>query len=86
MNLAKLKAKNQVTLPHEVVKKLDLKPEELFQVDVVKNNIVLIPVEIKPKYSEEELKAIDRIIEKNKKKGKTIKAGKKFSKYINGLK
>lgn len=85
MNLAKLKAKNQITLPNEIVRKLKLRPEELFQVDIIRNNIVLIPVEVIPKYSKKELETIDKIIEKNKKKGKWFKAGKNFSKYIEAI-
>jgi AbrB family looped-hinge helix DNA binding protein len=86
MNLAKLKAKNQVTLPNEIVKKLNLKPEELFQVEVEKNNILLIPVEVKPKYTKIDLEKIDKITKREKKYAKSRKAGKEFSKYIDRIK
>lgn len=85
MTFAKLKAKNQVTIPNVIVKRLRLKPYELFAVDVQDNFIKLIPVEVKPRYTAQELKAIDTIVEKEKSHAKRIKAGKEFSSYIKKL-
>ena len=85
MTITKLKAKNQVTLPSAIVKRLHLKPEELFAVDVEGNYIKLTPVEVEPRYTAEELKVIDRIVEKEKSKGKVFKTSKEFSAYIKNL-
>lgn len=85
MTITKLKAKNQITLPSAIVKRLRLKPEELFAVDIEGNYIKLIPVQVEPRYTAEELKAIDRIVEKEKGKAKSYKAGKEFSAYIKKL-
>lgn len=85
MTITKLKAKNQITLPNAIVKRLHLKPQELFAVDIEDNYIKLIPVEVEPRYTAEELKAIDRIVEKEKNKGRVFKAGKEFSSYIKEL-
>lgn len=85
MTITKLKAKNQITIPSAIVKRLHLKPQELFAVDVEDNYIKLIPVELKPRYTARELKTIDRIVEKEKGKGKTIKPGKEFSDYVKKL-
>lgn len=85
MTITKLKAKNQITLPSVIVKRLHLKPQELFAVDVENNYIRLIPVEVEPRYTAEELRAIDRIVEKEKGKAKSFKAGKEFSVYIKKL-
>lgn len=82
MTITKLKAKNQVTLPNEIVKRLNLRPDELFAVDVEENYIKLIPVEVEPRYTPEELSAIDSIVEQEKGKAKAIKPGKEFSRYI----
>ena len=82
MIITKLKTKNQITLPKEVVKKLNLKPNELFTVDIEGNCIKLIPVELEPKYTPQDLNAIDKIVEKEKDKARTVKAGKEFSDYI----
>lgn len=82
MTITKLKAKNQLTIPSEIVKRLHLKPHELFAVDIEDNFIKLIPVEVEPRYTAEELKAIDNIIAREKGKAKAVKPGKEFSSYI----
>ncbi|OGL39439.1 MAG: hypothetical protein A3C43_06965 [Candidatus Schekmanbacteria bacterium RIFCSPHIGHO2_02_FULL_38_11] len=82
MTITKLKTKNQITLPKEIVKKLNLKPNELFSVAVDGNCIKLIPVELEPKYTPQELNSIDKIVEKEKGKARTVKVGKEFSGYI----
>ena len=82
MTITKLKAKNQLTIPSEVVKRLRLKPNELFSIDIEKNFIKLTPVEVEPRYSPEELKSIDQIVTREKNKAKIVKPGKKFSAYI----
>ena len=82
MTITKLKAKNQITLPSAIVKRLHLKPEELFAVDIEGNYIKLIPVEVEPRYTAEDLKAIDRIVQKEKKGAKVFNTEKEFSAYI----
>ena len=85
MTITKLKAKNQITIPSAIVKRLHLKLDELFAVGVEGNYIKLIPVKVQPRYTAEELKAIDRVVEKEKSKGKVFKSGKEFSVYIKKL-
>ena len=85
MTITKLKAKNQLTIPATVIKRLGLKPNELFAIDVEKNYIKLIPVTVEPRYTAQELEAIDRIIEKEKKEAKILKPGKNFSRYLKKL-
>jgi antitoxin component of MazEF toxin-antitoxin module len=82
MNIAKLKAKNQITIPSAIVKRLHLKLDELFAVDVEGNFIKLIPVKVEPRYTAEELKAVDHIVESEKSKAKILTQGKEFSRYI----
>ncbi len=82
MTITKLKAKNQITLPSAIVKRLHLKPEELFTVDIQDNFIKLMPVEIEPRYTAEELKAIDHLVAQGKGKAREVKPGKEFSRYI----
>ncbi len=85
MTLTKLKAKNQLTIPKNILQKLNLGPEKLFSLDVEENCVKLTPVEIEPCYTLEELEAIDRIVEIEKGKVKKVKAGKEFSEYIQKL-
>ncbi len=82
MTITKLKAKNQLTIPSTIVKRLHLKMDELFAVDVEDNYIKLIPVKVEPRYTAEELKAIDHIVESEKGRAKVLKPGKEFSRYI----
>ena len=82
MTITKLKAKNQLTIPSSIVKRLHLKPDELFVVDVEDNFIKLIPVKVEPRYTTEDLKAIRRLVEKEKKHAKVFNSEKEFSSYI----
>jgi len=86
MIITRLKNKNQITLPKSIVERLHLKKNELFEVEIKKNYIVLIPVELRPKYTSEEVEKINKIIEKEKKKAKVFKAGKEFARYIEKIK
>lgn len=85
MTITKLKAKNQLTIPNEIVKRLHLRANELFAIDVQDNYIKLIPVDIEPRYTQSDLESIDQIVSKEKNKARIIKPGKQFSKYINKL-
>ncbi len=85
MTITKLKAKNQITIPSAIVKRLRLKPEELFAVVVENNYIKLIPVEVEPRYTAEEIKAIDHVVQKEKGKAKSFKSRKEFSEYVKKL-
>lgn len=82
MTITKLKAKNQLTIPNAIVRRLHLKIDELFAVGIEGNYIKLIPVKVEPRYTSEELKSIDHIAENEKGKAKVVKPGKEFSRYI----
>jgi AbrB family looped-hinge helix DNA binding protein len=85
MTITRLKFKNQITLPKEIVNKLHLKENEYFEVDIEKNYIKLIPVVVTPRYSTEELAKIDKIVAKERKKSRTLKPGRDFSDYIKNI-
>jgi antitoxin component of MazEF toxin-antitoxin module len=82
MTITKLKAKNQLTIPSAIVKRLHLTQDELFAVDVEENFIKLTPVKVEPRYTPGELKAIDDIVEHERNKAKVLGPGKGFSRYI----
>lgn len=86
MTITRLKEKNQITLPKSIVERLHLKKDELFEVDIKKNYIILIPVEVRPKYTAKELEKISRLVKRGKKKAKTVRAGEDFSHYIKSIK
>ena len=85
MTITRLKAKNQITLPQGIIKRLNLKKDELFRVDIEGNYLKLTPVEVIPKYTLKELKAVDDIVKKEKKKAKPLAAGQDFSEYISKI-
>jgi bifunctional DNA-binding transcriptional regulator/antitoxin component of YhaV-PrlF toxin-antitoxin module len=86
MMLTKLKEKNQVTIPVAVIKKLGLKGDTLFEVDIEGDHIKLMPVVTVPlSYNENELDKIATIVKKEKVSAKELKPGKSFSNYIKSL-
>ena len=85
MTITRLKTKNQITIPSEIVKRLHLETGELLGINVIDNYITLIPVEVEPRYAPEELGAIDRIVKKEKRNAKHPKTGKEFASYIKKL-
>ena len=82
MTITKLKAKNQLTIPQEIVTRMRLKKNELFAVEVKENYIMLMPVEVEPRYTADEVDAIDTLVEREKSSARAMKPGKEFSAYI----
>ena len=82
MTITKLKAKNQLTIPSAIIKRMRLKPHELFAIGIEDNFIKLVPVKMEPRYTSEELKVIDHIVSKEKGKARILTPGKEFSGYI----
>jgi bifunctional DNA-binding transcriptional regulator/antitoxin component of YhaV-PrlF toxin-antitoxin module len=85
MTIARLKAKNQVTLPAEIIKRLGLKADELFAVDVEENYLKLTPVKLEPKYNAKELEAIDSIVEREKPKAKIFTSAKVLRGHLRSI-
>lgn len=85
MTITRLKEKNQITLPKAIVERLHLKKNELFEVGIEKNYIILIPVEVKPKYTAKELERIAKLVKQGKKKARSVKPGSEFSGYLDNM-
>ena len=85
MTITKLKTKNQVTLPSHIVKGLRLKTDEVFSVEIEKNYIKLTPVALEPRYTASEIAGIDKIVQKEKKRGKSFSSGAGFGAYSESL-
>ncbi len=49
MMMARLKAKNQVTIPQQIVDSLNLKFDQLFSITLGENCIKLTPVDVAPR-------------------------------------
>lgn len=82
MQLTRLKEKNQVTIPKEIVNLFHLKKKEIFMVETADNYIKLIPVDVEPRFGPAELDALDQIVAKEKLQAKSLKPGKEFNDYI----
>ena len=82
MTITKLKAKNQLTIPVSIIKRLGLTSNEMFAVEAERGCIKLTPVTVEPKYTVEELGAIDYIVEKEKSQGRVLRPGQDFSAYL----
>ena len=65
----KINSRNDLHLPADILRHLNLGKEKILKVDLRKNGLVLIPVDLEPRYSQEELEGLDRIHEDEKKKG-----------------
>ena len=65
----KVNARNDLHLPQEILKKLNLGKERIVKGEIEGNALVITPVDLEPRYSQEELEAVDRLHEDEKKKG-----------------
>ncbi len=65
----KMNARNDLHLPANVIRELNLGEDRIFKAEVRANVLILIPVDLEPRYTHQELEAVDKIHEKEKKKG-----------------
>lgn len=65
----KINARNDLHLPAELLRALNLGKERMVKGEVCGNTLVLVPVDLEPRYSQEELEGLDRLHEDEKKKG-----------------
>ena len=67
----KLNARNDVHLPAEVLRSLNLGDDKVLRAMVKGNTLVLVPVDLEPRYSHQELDALNKLHADEKKKGFT---------------
>lgn len=65
----KVNARNDVHLPAGVLRRLNLGQERLVRAEVKDSMLVLIPVDVEPRYTPEALAGLDRLHADQKKKG-----------------
>ena len=85
MILGKVKYKNQITIPSRIAKLLGLKLNDVVSFDIKNGQIVVVPVQIEPRYTPEELQAIDDMVAREKGKAKAYRSGSDFEKAIEDL-
>ena len=75
-------AKHQITIPKKITNALGLKKGSMFDIEVSKNGIELIPLEIKEKvFTEEEYEKLEALTSREKGKEKRVTKG-----FVNKLK
>ena len=65
----KVNARNDLHLPAELLRTLNLGEDRILRAAVKGNTLILFPVDLEPRYSHEELEGLDRLHEDEKKKG-----------------
>ena len=65
----RINARNDLHLPAKALRALNLGEERIVKAEIKDNEIVIIPVDLEPRYSVKELEAWDRLHEDEKKKG-----------------
>jgi bifunctional DNA-binding transcriptional regulator/antitoxin component of YhaV-PrlF toxin-antitoxin module len=85
VTLGKIKYKNQLTIPSAITKILGLKQNDVVSFSIKKGQIVIVPVQVEPRYTPDEIKAIDEIVAQEKNKAKIYRPGDDFQKAIDKL-
>lgn len=65
----RINARNDLHLPAKALKALNLGEDRIVKAEIRDNEILLVPVDLEPRYSKKELEAWDRLHEDEKKKG-----------------
>ena len=65
----RVNARNDIHLPARVLRTLNLGEDKIIKAELKGNRLVLIPVDLDPRYSHEELEGLERLHEDEKKKG-----------------
>ena len=65
----KINARNDLHLPASVLSYLNLSQDRIVKVEVKGNTLIVIPVDLEPRYTKDELEGLDRLHEKERKKG-----------------
>ena len=64
----KINARNDVHLPSELMAQLNLGEDRIVKAEQRGNALVLVPVDLEPRYSKEELEGLDRLHKDQKQK------------------
>ena len=67
----KVNARNDLHLTSQILKALNLGEDRVIKAELKGNCLILVPVDLEPRYSHEELAALDKLHADEKKKGFT---------------
>ena len=65
----KINSKNDIHLPAKVLGRLRLGEDRIVKLEVTDNTLVIMPVDLEPRYSRKELEGLDRLHQDEWKKG-----------------
>jgi hypothetical protein len=65
----RVNARNDLHLPIELLRRLNLGEDRIIKAQLRGNTLILIPVDLEPRYTPEELEGVDRLHKDEKKKG-----------------
>lgn len=65
----KINARNDVHLPSDLLDHLNLGEDRIVKVEQRGNALLLMPVDLEPRYSKDELKGLEQLHQDQKKKG-----------------
>ena len=65
----KINARNDIHIPAEVLRRLNLGNHRIVKAEVKGNTLIIVPVDLEPRYAAEELEGLDRLHGDQKKKG-----------------
>ncbi len=67
MNIIRVNQKNQINIPKEIAEVVNFGPDRYVQVIADSNNVIhIIPITPEPLYSQEALKGLDRLVERER--------------------
>ena len=64
----RINARNDIHMPAEVLRVLNIGEDRMLKAEIKDNSIRLIPVDLEPRYSQEELEGLDKLHTSEKKK------------------
>ena len=65
----RINARNDIHLPSDLLTQLNVGEDRIVKVEQRGNALILVPVDLEPRYSKEELEGLDRLHGDQKKKG-----------------
>ena len=65
----KVNARNDLHLPADVLERLNLGADRLVKAEMKNSMLILMPVDLEPRYTSEELAGLDQLHDDEKKKG-----------------
>ena len=65
----RINARNDIHLPAELLKAFNVGEDRVIKAQLKGNSLVLVPVDLEPRYSNEELEGLDKLHADEKKKG-----------------